>query len=64
VVASPVAWMLRDTRTGKVVTSKAYVRREAAEVGAVNQSGRWKTYEAIPVFALSTPNERKREEEG
>lgn len=47
----PDAWMLRNARTGKLHTSKGYVRREAAEAGAAIMSSRWKSYVAVPVFS-------------
>lgn len=56
----PVAWMLFNVRTGKADTTKAYVRREVAELSAKTRSSQWRQFVAAPVFLV--PDEGSRSE--
>lgn len=45
----PVAWGLLNPATGKL-DHRCYVRKEAARASAENQSNRWRTFVAVPLF--------------
>lgn len=45
----PVAWALFNPATGKI-DHRCYQREEAARLGAANQSNRWRTLVAVPLF--------------
>jgi len=47
---TPIAWALFNPATGKIDTTKCYVREEAAIAGAKSQSNRWRTFIAVPLF--------------
>jgi len=51
----PVAWTLQDTRTGKLLLTKVYVKEETARSGAEKQSSRWRSYTAVPLFLNHQP---------
>lgn len=46
---APVAWGLWNPATGKL-DHRCYQREVAARVGAENQSSRWRTLIAVPLF--------------
>lgn len=47
--AEPIAWALLNTSSGKV-DHRCYQREDAARAGAKNQSNRWRTFVAVPLF--------------
>lgn len=48
-VPVPVAWGLWNPAAGKL-DHRCYQREEAARAGATNQSSRWRTLIAVPLF--------------
>ena len=49
--SEPIAWALFNPATGKV-DHRCYQREDAAMAGAKNQSNRWRTFVAVPLFLL------------
>lgn len=45
----PVAWGLWNPATRKL-DHRCYQREEAAKLGAANQTNRWQTWVAVPLF--------------